>query len=98
MVLSNDCIWRIKYFVLIIIYSNIAFINHIYIKIDHYHVVEIDNDFKLDPYENETIYQKKSKLKPITIIILNIIIFHILNILMNLLVQIIFLQIRLNYW
>ena len=67
MVLSYDCICRIKYFVLIIIYSNLVFINHIYINIDHNHTVEIDNDFKLDPYENETIYQKKSKLKPIAI-------------------------------
>ena len=67
MILSNDCIWRIKYFVLIIIYSNLAFINHIYINIDHNYAVEIDNDFKLAPYENENIYQKKSKLKPISI-------------------------------
>ena len=67
MILSNDCIWRIKYFVFIIIYSNLAFINYIYINIEHNHAVEIDNDFKLDPYENETIYQKKSKLKPIEI-------------------------------
>ena len=51
----------------LIIYSNLVFINHIYINIDHNHTVEIDNDFKLDPYENETIYQKKSKLKPIAI-------------------------------
>ena len=82
----------------LVIYSNIAFINRIYINIDQNHAVEIDNDFKLAPYENETIYQKKSKLKPITIIILNIIIFHILSIIINLLVQIIFLQMRLNYW
>ena len=67
MVLSYDCICRIKYFVLIIIYSNLVFINHIYINIDQNQVVEIDNDFKLDPYENETIYQKKSKLKPVAI-------------------------------
>ena len=67
MTLSDDCIWRIKYFILIIIYSNIVFHNHIYINIDQNQVVEIDNDFKLAPYENETIYQKKSKLKPIAI-------------------------------
>ena len=63
--LSNDCIFRIKYFVFIIIYSNLFFINHIYINISQNYVVEIDNNFKLDPYENEIIYQKKSKLKPI---------------------------------
>ena len=40
----------------LIIYSNIAFINHIYINIDQNHAVEIDNDFKLDPYKNATIY------------------------------------------
>ena len=28
-------------------------------------VVEIDNELKLDPYENETIYYKKTNLKPI---------------------------------
>ena len=67
MVLSNHRTRIIKYFFLIIICSILVFINHIYINIDHYHVVEIDNDFKLDPYENETIYQKKSKLKPIAI-------------------------------
>ena len=43
----------------LIVYSNLAFINHIYINIEHNHAVEIDNDFKLDPYEKETIYQKK---------------------------------------
>ena len=32
-------------------------------NIDQNHAVEIDNYFKLDPYENETIYQKKINIK-----------------------------------
>ena len=67
MILSNDCILNIKYFVIIIIYSYLFFINHIYIYTDNKQLIEIDNEFNSDTFEKEIIYQKKSKLKPIAI-------------------------------
>ena len=65
MILTNECLPRLKYIFLIIIYSNLFYIDHIYKKLNTKQIVEIDNELKLDPYENETIYYKKTNLKPI---------------------------------
>ena len=39
--------------------------DHIYQKLNSKQIVEIDNELKLDLYENETIYYKKINLKPV---------------------------------
>ena len=65
MVLSNECLPRLKYIFFTIIYSSIFYIDHMYKKLDTKQIIEIDNELKLDPYENETIYFKKTNLKPI---------------------------------
>jgi len=65
MILTNECLPGLKYIFFIIIYSNIFYINHIYKKLNTKQIVEIDNELKLDPYENQTIFYKKTNLKPI---------------------------------
>ena len=65
MILSNECLQGLKYVFFTIIYSSIFYIDHIYKKLDTKQIIEIDNELKLDPYENETIYFKKTNLKPI---------------------------------
>ena len=65
MILSNECLPGLKYVFFIVIYSNIFYIDHIYKKLNTKQIVEIDNELKLDPFENETIYYKKTNLKPI---------------------------------
>jgi len=50
MILTNECLPGLKY---------------IFFIINAKQIVEIDNELKLDPYENESIYYKKTNLKPI---------------------------------
>ena len=57
----------IKYIIIFILYTNIIYIEHVYIKIDKRKSIEIDNEFKPDVYEEEISYiYYKSKFKPIT--------------------------------
>ena len=58
--------YNIKYVVFFILYSISFFIRNIYININNYEIINIDNEFKEKLYENEKIFNdSKTKLKPI---------------------------------
>ena len=48
----------IKYIFLIIFYPNVIFFDFIFISIEKKELIEIDNELKLNPYENENIIIK----------------------------------------
>jgi len=56
----------IKYIMIFILYTNIIYIEYVYIKTDKTISIEIDSEFKLNVYEEEISYiYYKAKLKPI---------------------------------
>ena len=56
----------INYIIIFILFTNIIYIEHVYIKTDKRKSIEIDNEFKPDVYEEEISYiYYKSKFKPI---------------------------------
>ena len=58
----------IKYVFIIILYSIIIFIEYAYINIDKKELIEIDNEFKINYYENEiSFFNQETNLKPIAI-------------------------------
>jgi len=68
MLILDNCEFIIKYIIIFILYTNIIYIEHIYIKKDKRKSIEIDNEFKQNGYEEEISYiYYKTKLKPIAL-------------------------------
>jgi len=66
MIISDKQNFIIKYVVIFIIYSYIIFFDYIIINLGKKELIEIDNELKLNLFENETIMiRSKVKLKPI---------------------------------
>ena len=58
----------IKYTLIVIFYSNIIFFDYIHINISKNEYIEIDNEFKLNLYENDVSFiNKKTKIKTIAV-------------------------------
>ena len=66
MIISNKHNFLIKYAAIFIIYSYTIFLEYILINIKEKKLIEIDNEMKLNLFEEETIFIKpQTKLKPI---------------------------------
>ena len=58
----------IKYALMIIFYTNAIFLDYNYININKKEFIEIDNEFKINPYEKDITFKYNSiKLKPIAL-------------------------------
>ena len=51
----------IKYTLIVIFYSNIIFFDYIHINISKNEYIEIDNEFKLNLYENDVSFINKKQ-------------------------------------
>ena len=68
MLFSEKCTTYIKYALIVILYSNIIFLDYIHINISKKEYIEIDNEFKLNLYENDVSFiDKKTKIKTIAV-------------------------------
>ena len=68
MLFFEKCIKYTKYALIVIFYSNIIFLDHIHINISKKEYIEIDNEFKLNLYENDVSFiNKKTKIKTIAV-------------------------------
>lgn len=66
MLILRDCNFIIKYIIIFILYTNIIYIEHVYIKTDKRKSIEIDNEFNPNVYEEEISYiYYKTTFKPI---------------------------------
>ena len=68
MLFFEKCTIYIKYALIVILYSNIIFLDYIYINISKKEYIEIDNELKLNLYENDISFiNKKTKIKTIAV-------------------------------
>ena len=66
MILQKKLDFFIKYVIMFVTFSSINFNEYIHLKIDKKNFIEIDNEFKVNLYENDTSFTKyNTKLKPI---------------------------------
>ena len=61
MLFFEKCIKYTKYALIVIFYSNIIFLDHIHINISKKEYIEIDNEFKLNLYENDVSFVDKKQ-------------------------------------
>ena len=68
MIFCERCTIYIKYALIVIFYSNIIFLDYIHINISKKEYIEIDNELKLNLYENDISFiNKKTKIKTIAV-------------------------------
>ena len=68
MLFFEKCTIYIKYALIVIFYSNIIFLDYIHINISKKEYIEIDNELKLNLYENDISFiNKKTKIKTIAV-------------------------------